>query len=45
MAKDDLVGNMPTENLVQFASENGIETAIDQVKLVEAMQMASKIMG
>lgn len=45
MAEDDLVGNMPTENLVQYASENGVETRIDQVKLIEAMQMASKIMG
>jgi hydroxymethylglutaryl-CoA lyase len=45
MAKDDLVGNMPTENLVQFASENGFETGIDKVKLVEAMDMAAKIMG
>jgi hydroxymethylglutaryl-CoA lyase len=45
MAKDDLVGNMPTENLVQFASENGFETGIDNVKLGEAMDMAAKIMG
>jgi hydroxymethylglutaryl-CoA lyase len=45
MAKDDLVGNMPTENLVQFASGNGFETGIDKVKLVEAMDMAAKIMG
>lgn len=45
MAKDDLVGNMPTENLVQFASENRIETGIDQVKMFEAMQMAARIMG
>ena len=45
MAKDDLVGNMPTENLVAFASNNGIETGIDKEKLVEAMDMATAIMG
>ena len=45
MAEDDLVGNMPTENLIQFAMDNEIKTGIDQVKLVEAMQMAARIMG
>jgi len=45
MAKDDLVGNMPTENLVQFAMTNNIQTGIDQSKLSEAMTMAAKIMG
>jgi len=45
MAKDDLVGNMPTENLVQFVTDNKIETGIDQLKLVEAMDLAARIMG
>ena len=45
MAKDDLVGNMPTENLVRFAVDNKIETEIDQEKLDIAMNMVTKIMG
>lgn len=45
MAKDDLVGNMPTENLVRFAIDNKIETGIDQEKLDIAMNMAARIMG
>jgi hydroxymethylglutaryl-CoA lyase len=45
MAKDDLVGNMPTENLVNFAEDNGIETGIDQAKLIKAMNLAARIMG
>lgn len=44
MAKDDLVGNMPTENLVQFAIENKIDTGINQEKLKIAMNMAERIM-
>ena len=45
MAEDDLVGNMPTENLVIFAEDNGIENEIDQVKLIEAINLAARIMG
>ena len=29
MAKDDLVGNMPTEKLISFAQEKKIETGIN----------------
>jgi len=45
MAKDDLVGNMPTENLVKFANERNIDTGINRKKFAEAMQMAVRIMG
>jgi len=45
MAKDDLVGNMPTEKLIEFANNNGIETSVSNEKLKLVMDMAAKIMG
>jgi len=45
MANDDLVGNIPTENLLQFAEENNIETGIDKILLGTSMSMASRLMG
>ena len=45
MAKDDLVGNMPTENLISYAGANNIKTGIDSEKLRQAMDMAALIMG
>lgn len=44
MAIDDLVGNMPTENLIYFAEEKGQNLNLDKEKLNEAMEMASRIM-
>lgn len=45
MAEDELVGNMPTENLIHFADEKGVVQNIDREKLSEAMLMAARIMG
>ena len=45
MAKDELVGNMPTENLIRFAMDNKIETGIETHKLNQAMDMAARILG
>ena len=42
MAKDDLTGNMPTEVMLEWFSEQGIETGIDSNNLQKALQ-ASKM--
>ncbi|MEQ8323121.1 MAG: hydroxymethylglutaryl-CoA lyase [Vicingaceae bacterium] len=39
MASDDLVGNMPTENLIQYLMEVGQETGIDKA----AFQLSSQL--
>ncbi len=44
MAEDELVGNMPSENLLLFAEEKEIDLGIDKEKLSEAMLMASRLM-
>jgi len=43
MAKDDLTGNMPTENMVHFFKENGIPTGIDEPVFEKAMGMALEV--
>jgi len=45
MAEDELVGNMPTENLISFAANKGIDVKLNKEKLEEAMLMASRIMA
>ncbi len=45
MAEDELVGNMPSENLILFADEKKVKLNLDTEKLNEAMRMASRIMG
>lgn len=44
MAEDELVGNMPTENLIAFAEDKEIDLKLNKEKLAEAMLMASRIM-
>lgn len=43
MAKDDLTGNMPTENMVHFFSNRNIETGIDRDAFTAAMEMARSV--
>lgn len=43
MATDDLVGNVPTEEIVSFMDEQRIETGIQEDELKKALLMASKI--
>lgn len=43
MAKDELTGNMPTENLVAYFDEMNEETGLDKTKLQEAMQFAARV--
>lgn len=43
MAKDDLTGNMPTESMLDWFKEKGIETGVDPVRFSEAFVTSSKI--
>lgn len=43
MAKDDLTGNMPTENLVTYFDEMKEELGLDRERLQESMQIAARI--
>ena len=43
MAKDDLTGNMPTENLYYYFEEENVETGLSSNAFVKAMGMASEI--
>lgn len=43
MAKDDLTGNMPTENLVLYLNENQIEHKLDEKILAQAMVLTDSI--
>ena len=43
MAKDDLTGNMPTENLLAYFDENNIEHGLDKDAFIEAMSIANTI--
>lgn len=40
MAKDELVGNMPTENLVSFFKERKVNTGINEKAFEKAMEIA-----
>jgi hydroxymethylglutaryl-CoA lyase len=43
MAKDDLTGNMPTERMLDWFKERGIETGVDHSRFSEAFVTSSKI--
>jgi hydroxymethylglutaryl-CoA lyase len=43
MAKDELTGNMPTERMLDWFKENGIETGVDSAKFTESFVTSSKI--
>lgn len=43
MATDDLTGNMPTENLLSYFTENQIEHGIDLAEFSKAMHIAGEI--
>ena len=43
MADDELVGNMPTEKMVQYFEEQGIDLGLNKEKFNEAMLMASSV--
>ena len=41
MAKDDLTGNLPTENLISYANQSGLNTGIDYAAFFDAMTIAN----
>lgn len=43
MADDDLVGNMPTEFLIQFMQENNVETGLDIAAFEKSMLLSTKV--
>jgi hydroxymethylglutaryl-CoA lyase len=43
MAKDELVGNLATEKIIEYLDNRGINTGIDLIEFGKAMQMASEI--
>ncbi len=43
MADDELIGNMPTENLVAYFEKKNIKLGLDKLKLNEALQMAQHV--
>jgi len=43
MAEDNLTGNMPTEKLVQFCDDRGIDTGIDRAEFSIATMMAGEV--
>lgn len=43
MAKDELTGNMPTERMLDWFKEKGIETGVDKTRFSEAYVTSSKI--
>lgn len=43
MAKDDLTGNMPTENLIGYLNRNNIPHGLNESAFFDCMQMADEI--
>lgn len=43
MAKDDLTGNMPTENLLTYFQEQQIKTGVDNDAFSNAMQICNEV--
>jgi len=43
MAKDDLTGNMPTEKLVEFCTQNKIYTGVDDLKFQNAITASNLV--
>ncbi len=43
MAKDDLTGNMPTENLLYYFDENEVDLELDELAFIKAMSIANEV--
>ncbi len=43
MAKDDLVGNMPTENMLHYFANQSVDTRLDMDEFREAMLIANEV--
>ena len=45
MAKDDLVGNMPTEKMISFFERKKETLRVDQEELQQSLRLAAKVLG
>ena len=45
MAKDDLTGNMPMENVIHYMKQNDLELHIDDEMLIESLKLSNKVFG
>jgi hydroxymethylglutaryl-CoA lyase len=43
MAKDELIGNLATENLIQYLEEKNVVTAVDKLRFNESLRMAATV--
>jgi hydroxymethylglutaryl-CoA lyase len=43
MAKDELTGNMPTENMLTYFNESGIKTGLNEEAFLEAMAIVPEV--
>ncbi len=43
MAKDELVGNIATENVLQWAKSKNLHTEIDEAAFADALRIACEI--
>jgi hydroxymethylglutaryl-CoA lyase len=43
MAKDDLTGNMPTENIITYLKSLGIELSLNDQALSNSIELAKEI--
>lgn len=43
MAKDDLTGNMPTENLLYYFDESNKDLGLDELAFIKAMSIANEV--
>ncbi len=43
MAKDDLTGNMPTENLLNYFNEKSVDHGLDEEVFIEAHQLTNEV--
>ena len=43
MAKDELTGNMPTENVLSYFDEKNIELDLNEMEFIKAMTIANEV--
>jgi len=43
MAKDDLTGNMPTENLLYYFEKNGIDAGVDKSAFINSLAISNRV--
>lgn len=43
MAEDELIGNLATENLIQFLERENIETGIDKLRFNDALRLSASV--